>query len=47
MSIQTGPRPTRTPSSYSSYEEERGQGWIAVDILAIYGVVAYGGRIDR
>ncbi|HJS95158.1 MAG TPA: hypothetical protein VJ741_12925 [Solirubrobacteraceae bacterium] len=29
MSVQTGPRPTRTQSSYSSYDEERGQGWMA------------------
>jgi hypothetical protein len=29
MSAQTGPRFTGAPSSYESYEEERGNGWIA------------------
>jgi hypothetical protein len=29
MSVQSGPRPARTPPSYGSHEEERGDGWIA------------------
>jgi len=28
MSVQAGPQSTRTPASYASYEEERGQGWV-------------------
>lgn len=28
MSVQTEPRPTRTPPSYATYEEEHGHGWM-------------------
>ena len=57
MSVQTDPRSTSAPRAYETYEDDRGRGWLAfagaslsifaIDILAIYGLVAYGARLDR
>ncbi len=29
MSVQTGPRSTRSPRAYESYDDDRAQGWLA------------------
>ena len=41
MSAQAGPQTTRTPASYASYDEERGQGWVmfAGVLLLILGTL--------